>query len=314
MFHLTADDFWQLLPLEDAVEALRAFHEAPANPVVGRHLLQQPDGPGTFASLSAWSDTYIAVKLIGAFPGNPSLPAPLAAGQGLVALLDGKTGVPLMTCDAAALTHCKTAADSALGVDLLARRDSETLLIVGAGGLAEHFIRAISAMRPNLRRIWIWNRTEERAGALVERLRGHAIPCMVAADLGSALAEADIVSSLTMSEVPLVRGQLLQPGAHVDLVGSYQPQMREADDAVLTRAGRLFLDTRLNCEASGDVCQPLADGILRREQIEADLFDLCSGKHGGRASDADITVYKNVGGGHLDLAVAAEVYRRAMRG
>jgi ornithine cyclodeaminase len=107
-----------------------------------------------------------------------------------------------------------------------------------------------------------------------------------------------------MATEPLVRGALLKPGAHVDLIGAYTPDMREADDDVLRRAGCLFVDTRSNCEGSGDVAAPLASGVIRREDIVADLFELCKGRHQGRTKDDQVTVYKNVGGGHLDMFAA----------
>ena len=133
-------------------------------------------------------------------------------------------------------------------------------------------------------------------------------------DLDAALPEADVISCVTMATEPIVRGALLKPGAHVDLIGAYQPQMRESDDATIRRAGRIFLDTRLFCERSGDIAEPLARGIITREGLVADLFDLCCGRHRGRKSAAEITVYKNSGGGHLDLFTARHLYARVMAG
>ena len=113
-----------------------------------------------------------------------------------------------------------------------------------------------------------------------------------------------------MAREPLVRGALLKDGAHVDLIGAYLPEMREADDDVIRRAGMIFVDTRNRCEGSGEIIQPLAAGLMARDDIKADLYDLCSGVHPGRSSDRQITVYKNVGGGHLDLFTARHLLHR----
>jgi ornithine cyclodeaminase/alanine dehydrogenase-like protein (mu-crystallin family) len=177
----------------------------------------------------------------------------------------------------------------------------KVLLVVGAGGLAPHVIEAHSAMRPSIKRVMIWNRNGDKARAVADRMKHLPLDVAAVDSLDKALPQADIISCVTMATQPPVRGALLKPGAHVDLIGAYLPQMREADDDVTKRAGRIFVDTRAGCEGSGDVAEPLARGIITRENIEADLFDLCTGRHPGRKSNDEITVYKNVGGGHLDL-------------
>jgi ornithine cyclodeaminase len=131
-------------------------------------------------------------------------------------------------------------------------------------------------------------------------------------DLDSAVADADVISCVTMSKAPLVRGKLLKPGAHLDLVGAYLPDKREADDEAMAR-GRLFVDTRSGMEGAGDLCQPVARGVIGWEDVTADLYDLCTGRHAGRASDQEITIFKNVGGGHLDLFTAQHLKTLAER-
>ena len=205
------------------------------------------------------------------------------------------------------MTFRKTAADSALGADYLARRDVRTLLVCGAGGLAPHVIAAHCAIRPSIDNILVWNRTPGRASDLVRTLRTDASARAVT-DLEDALPQADVISCVTMADQPMVRGALLKAGAHVDLIGAYQPHMREADDETIRRAGQMFLDTRVFCDRSGDVAEPLARGIISRDQLAADLFDLCGGKHPGRTSEDQITVYKNSGGGHLDLFTARHLW------
>lgn len=293
----------RLLDYPGLIEALRAAHRAGAMPQMRTNVMSDAGSDANkFVSLVAWaSGDLIAVKLVGVFPGNTSLSPPQPSVQGLVALTSGKTGAPLLTADGAALTFRKTAADSALGADFLARRDARTLLVVGAGGLAPHVILAHLAVRPSISRILIWNRNTGKAEALARKLRHLPADLSAVPDLNTALPEADIISCVTMATEPLVHGKLLKPGAHVDLIGAYLPDMREADDDVVRRAGQFFVDTRMGCEGSGEIAGPLATGLITRNDIVADLFDLCTGRHPGRSSDSQITLYKNVGGGHLDL-------------
>jgi ornithine cyclodeaminase len=313
MQHLNADTVHALLDYPRLVEALRRAHRDGTMPQSRLQVLSDTGNEANkFVSLIAWaSGDVIAIKLVGVFPDNPSLPVPEPSVQGLVTLINGKTGAPLMTCDGAALTFRKTAADSALAVDLLARKDAEVLLVLGAGGLAPHVIEAHMTVRPSITRVMIWNRHPQKATNLSENLRHLPVDISAVDNLDNALAHADIVSCVTMATAPLVKGALLKSGCHVDLIGAYLPEMREADDQVVRRAGRIFVDTRTACEGSGDVAEPLARGLITREQIAADLFDLCQGRHPGRSDNDEITMFKNVGGGHLDLFTARHLLGRA---
>jgi ornithine cyclodeaminase len=311
MIHADAGTVHRLLDYPGLVEALRAAHRDGVEPRIGVNVMDEPGGGNAFVSLLAWMPRRaIAAKLVGVFPGNVARMPPQPSVQGLVALFDAETGRALMTGDGAALTFRKTAADSALGADFLARRDARTLLVVGAGGLAPHVAEAHLAVRPSLERVLLWNRTAAKAKALAARLRD--LPAVVEAvdDIDSALPDADIISCVTMAKAPVVKGALLKPGAHVDLIGAYAPDMREADDDVARRAGAIFVDTRTNCENSGEVREPLARGVIARDRIAADLFELAAGRHPGRTTDHEITMFKNVGGGHLDLFTAMFLLQR----
>lgn len=306
MRHFDAEQVHSILDYPRLVEALRTAHRDGEMPQAHVNVLADTGNrENNFVSLVAWaSGETIAVKMVGVFPGNGSLTPPEPSVQGLVALFDGRTGGPLATCDGAALTFRKTAADSALGADILARRDAEVLLVVGAGGLAPHVAEAHASVRPSIRRILIWNRNPEKAEALALRLAAAGMTISAVRSLDDAVADADIISCVTMANEPLIKGRLLKAGAHVDLIGAYMPNMREADDMVARRAGCIFVDTRNNAEGSGDVAGPIASGAIRREDIVADLFDLCKQRHPGRESTDQITVYKNVGGSHLDMFAA----------
>lgn len=300
-----SDEVHRLLDYPSLIEALRAAHAADRMPLSHSTVLgEPPDEANKFVSLVAWAaGDVIAVKLVGVFPANVALSPPEPSVQGLVALFSGATGRPLLAGDGAALTFRKTAADSALGADLLAREDAEVLLVVGAGGLAPHVAMAHTAVRPSLRDILVWNRTAARADAVAAGLLAQGLPARAVTDLDAAVAQADIISCVTMATRPLIRGALLKPGTHVDLIGAYLPEMREADDDVVRRA-RLFVDTRNGCDRSGEIAEPIAHGLITLESVEADLFDLCTGRRPGRRTPDEITMYKNVGGGHLDLFTA----------
>ncbi|EPE96312.1 ornithine cyclodeaminase family protein [Rhizobium grahamii] len=312
MRHFDAETVHRALDYPSTVGALRFAHAQGMMPQLNVSVFDDDQrDENKFISLFSWaSGDVIAVKMVGVFPGNPALTPPQPSVQGLVALFDGRTGEALATCDGAALTFRKTAADSALGVDCLARADCEVLLVVGAGGLAPHVVEAHTSVRPSIREVLVWNRNPTKAEDLADRLRRQGKKASAAVELDKAVARADIVSCVTMATEPLIRGELLKPGTHVDLIGAYSPEMREADDETLRRAGRLFVDTRNNCDGSGDVAGPLAAGIISHETIVADLFDLCGGKHEGRRTRDEITVYKNVGGGHLDMFTARHLLAR----
>lgn len=292
------------------IEALRQAHASGKRPQSNTTVLQdRQNSDNQFVSLVAWLEAEaVAVKLVGVFPNNVRLPVAQPSIQGTVTLFSGQTGEALMVCDGAIETFKKTAADSALGASLLARKDANTLLVVGAGGLAPHVVQAHCASRSTIRQVFIWNRNFDKAEKLAGRLDIAGVDIAAVQNLDDAVVKADIISCVTMSTNPLVKGKLLKEGAHVDLIGAYMPDMREADDDVFRRAGQVFVDTRHCCDGSGELGIPLATGLISREQIEADLIELCQAKHPGRSDDRQITVYKNVGGGHLDLFAAQYLY------
>nr|WP_246429518.1 hypothetical protein [Sagittula marina] len=191
----------------------------------------------------------------------------------------------------------------------LAREEPEVLLVVGAGGLAPHVIAAHCAARPSISRIMVWNRTPARARTLQATLAKEGVTIETVSDLDAALAVADVISCVTMSNAPLVKGALLKPGAHLDLVGAYRPDFREGDDICMTR-GTVFVDTRNGMQSAGDLCQPVAADVIGWDAVQADDYDLAQGRHSGRNNDTQITVCKNVGGGHLDLFAAQALMAR----
>jgi ornithine cyclodeaminase len=182
--------------------------------------------------------------------------------------------------------------------------------MVGAGALAPHLIGAHRAVRPSLERVLVWNRSAPRRERLLADLAARGIAATAVDDLEAAVRQADVISVATLATEPLVRGAGLQPGSHLDLVGAYQPTMRESDDEAVRRA-RIHVDFRGTAvEEAGDLTQPLASGAIGAADILGDLFDLCQGRAPGRRSADEITLYKNGGGSHLDLFCAEFLVRR----
>jgi ornithine cyclodeaminase/alanine dehydrogenase-like protein (mu-crystallin family) len=287
------------------VDALDAGHRlGPGR--TGDLLLQE--GDDILLNRAAWKPGYgLGLKTVTGFFGNPGRSPPRPSVQGLFVLFDHEDGRPLAVIDGAGITAWKTAADSALGSRYLSRQDAERLLMIGAGAMAGPLIRAHLSVRPAIERIALWNRTPARADALAAELGAEGLAVEVAADLSAAVAAADIISSATMSQEPLVRGEWLRPGTHLDLVGAFTTTMREADDVAIRR-GRLFVDAReTTIEHIGELTIPIARRIISAADVVADLYDLAQGFAWRRAPD-DITIYKNGGGAHLDLMTAIAVY------
>ncbi len=296
----------ELLDYDGLVEALREAHLGDMPKYSDRMDYHEPGANNqtdSFIVLPAWQPGEgLLCKLVTVFPNNRAAHG-IANINSIYAWIDGETGLTEAVIDGEAMIFRKTSADSALGAKLLAREDAKTLLMIGAGGLAPYLVRAHLSVRPSIERILIWNRTAANAQRLAAALGEEGVPANATNDLDAALSEADIVSAATMATEPLIRGALLKPGAHVDLVGSFKPELRESDDDVLLRSS-IFVDHRQTTERSGEFLGPFARGVITPDDIRADLFELCQGKVAGRNSADAITLMKNGGGSHLDYFAA----------
>lgn len=319
---ITAEDVDRSLTYAGLVETLReAFIKGAVQPVRHHHTIERPTGSAsTLLLMPAWSDFHatgaadaghIGVKIVTVSPDNNARGKP--AVMGVYLLMDGDTGEPQALIDGQRLTLWRTSCASGLAASYLAREDASRLLVVGAGALSAHLARAHAAVRP-IRQVRIWNRTPENAARVAETLAGEGVDAEVADDLDAAIAEADIVSCATLSTVPLVRGESLRPGTHVDLVGAFSPTMRESDDEAIRRAS-VFVDTRAGAaKEAGDIVQALDSGALDVEDIRGDLFELARGERPGRRSAEEITLFKSVGAALEDLAAGIAVYRSVRAG
>ncbi len=316
MLTISAAEVDRALTFSGLVETLRtAFRQGAVQPVRHHHAVERPDGTGsTLLLMPAWGDFkaagtsrdgHIGVKIVTVSPDNNAIGKP--AVMGLYLLLDGTTGEPQALIDGQRLTQWRTACASALAASYLAREDASRLLVIGAGALSPFLAKAHAAVRP-VETIRIWNRTHVNAEKVAAQLQAEGFRAEAASDLDTELAEADIISSATISPTPLVKGHLLKPGAHVDLVGGFTPELRESDDDAIRRA-RVYVDTRAGAtKEAGDIVQPLASGVLAAEDIVADLFELTRGEKEGRRSAGEITLFKSVGAALEDLAAGIAVY------
>jgi alanine dehydrogenase len=299
------DEIHRLLDFPSLIDALRTmFREGCEVPARHHHSIAATTATGasgTLLVMPAWqAGRALGIKIVTVFPDNANRSLPAVHGTYL--LLNAATGMPVAVLDGTALTLRRTAAASALASGFLARPDSAVHLMVGTGALAPHLVAAHAAVRP-IRQTRVWGRDPRKAAALATRLAAAGLDAAPASRLEEAVAAADIITCATLSKEPLIRGAWLRPGTHLDLVGGFTPEMREADDAAIARA-RVYLDTDAALDEAGDIVQPLRSGHLARERIVGDLFGLARGICPGRRDAAEITLFKSVGSALEDLAAA----------
>jgi ornithine cyclodeaminase len=309
---LSAAEVEAALDWDSLVERLRqTFRRGVETPVRHHHTIASPTGgpDATLLLMPAWeTGRHIGVKVATVFPSNAEKSLPAVMGAYL--LLDGRTGAPQALIDGPRLTLKRTAGASALAASYLARQDSERLLMVGTGALAPYLITAHAAVRP-IGTVLIWGRNPAKAADLAKRMRHKHIKFGHTEELEEAARGADVISCATLSREPLILGEWLQPGAHLDLVGAFTPEMRESDDVCMRKA-RVFVDTREGAlKEAGDIVKAMASGALDPEDIAGDLFDLTRGERAGRRYYDQITLFKSVGTALEDLAGAQLAVERA---
>jgi ornithine cyclodeaminase len=260
-----------------------------------------PEPNATLLLMPAWKPhDALGVKIVNVFPGNNKKGLP--GLYSLYCLFDAEHGTPIALLDGNVITARRTAAVSALAGSYLARPDASRLLVVGAGRIASLLPAAYREVRA-IRRVEVWDINAGLADALIARLRKLDFDASVAPDLEAAVRAADIVTCATLTTRPLVLGEWLHPGVHLDLIGSFTPEMRETDDAAIRRAS-VFVDTETALAESGDLLQPLQSGAFVAGRLAGTLSDLCAGRHPGRKHLQELTLFKAVGTAMSDLAAA----------
>jgi ornithine cyclodeaminase len=302
---LDADQVRARAPLPGLIDCLeQAFRRGATVPPRLDYSPPGGDGGRHFLVMPAFDpDGTTAVKLVTYLPDNPARGLPTI--QAVVAVFSSE-GAPLALIDGTMVTRLRTAAASALASRYLSRPDSERLTLVGTGAQAPWMAAAHAVVRP-IGRIDVWGRRPERVQATIAAIREimtRDVDIHAAPSLEDSVRSADVVSCATSSAAPLVAGRWLQPGVFVDLVGSFTPTAREADDETVRRA-RIFVDTFEGALAeAGDLLDPIARGVIGRESIEGELASLVRGEVSGRRTPDEITLFKSVGTAIEDLAAA----------
>jgi ornithine cyclodeaminase/alanine dehydrogenase-like protein (mu-crystallin family) len=309
MHVITSAEIDRALTFPSLIDALAdAFRDDIVTPVRHHHEVERPGSHGTLLLMPAWTgratqDGFMGVKVVSVFPENGAKNLPSVLGTYL--LMDGATGEPRAALDGTRLTVWRTAAASALAARFLAKPDARRMVMVGSGSLAPFLIRAHMSQRP-IEEVALWNHNPEKAKALAAQLQAEGLPVTTATDLEQAVREADLVSCATLSKSPIVKGAWLKPGAHLDLVGAFNLQMREADDEAVRRA-QVYIDTHAAKSEGGDVALALRGGAIPDTHIKGDLFDLC--RNPVKREAEAITLFKSVGTALEDLAAAILVWR-----
>jgi ornithine cyclodeaminase/alanine dehydrogenase-like protein (mu-crystallin family) len=291
----------------DAVEVLRKGHMFP-RAAISDMLMPMAEGELLTRS-AAIPGLGAGTKSVTICPDNPALSPPAPSVQGLFTLFDEDRGHPLAVIDGALLTFWKTVADSLLGASYLAPSDAKSLAVIGTGPIAKGLLEGYVTLFPELTDIRIWGRTQQRALAIADEMTFPLTVCDSAED---AIRGADVVTSATASRSPVIKGDWVKQGAHIDLVGAHGPDMREADDTLISHAS-LFVDSRETVlEHIGELRIPIAEKVISPADIRGDLYDLVIANSHQRCDD-EITVFKNGGGAHLDLMMAFYCLQQSKR-
>ena len=280
-------------------------------PVRHHHTMRREGEPdATLLLMPAWTNSdepeqFLGVKVVTVVPGNSARNLP-----GLVStymLYDARTGQQLALMDGNTITGRRTAATSALAASYLSRANSTRLLVIGAGRVGSLLPGAYRAVRP-IEEVEVWDTNPEAAERMVEKLKGSGVYALVANDLEKAVRSADIISAATLATIPMICGEWLGRGTHVDLIGGFTPKMREADDDAI-RGAAIYVDSPTALHEAGDLVQPIGAGVIGKDAICATLSDLCRGTGVGRVDSSQITLFKAVGSALADLVAATMAYK-----
>lgn len=312
MQHFTPEQTRDQLGFDTLIAALRdAFAQGGTVPLRHNHPIECQGAQGISLIMPAWSEQgFYGLKTVNIFPGNSARGLP--GLHSTYILHDATTGVPLALIDGNEITSRRTAAASALGADYLARPDARRLLLLGAGRVGALVPRAMRTVR-DIREVAVWNPSTGRGQALVDALRAEGLQANLVSDLEQAARHADIISCATLSQAPLIRGDWLQPGVHLDLIGSFTPQMKESD-AQCFIGNEVYVDTDEAQAKAGDLLDAFASGRFTPDDIRANLQQLTRGERPGRTQGDAITVFKAVGSALEDLTAATLVWHAGQAG
>jgi ornithine cyclodeaminase/alanine dehydrogenase-like protein (mu-crystallin family) len=302
------DQVGGFLGYSELIEALRGiFLSDYTLPLRHHHFYENTDGEqNTLILMPVWNHEYIGMKQVTVAPGNARENKPSVFARYI--LSDARTGQPLALMNAAELTARRTACTSALASSFLSRQNAENLLVVGGGAVAKHLVEAHMAVRP-FKKINIWMRNAEKLNDYVKELKSKGIDAEAVENLEISAGQADVISCATLSKTPVIKGEWIKPGTHLDMIGSHKPDTRETDNVAI-RKSRIFVDSRMGAlHETGELALPIAEGILSEKDVQADIVELVKGLHPGRKSPEEITLFKSAGLAVEDLAAALLVYK-----
>ncbi|WP_247654441.1 ornithine cyclodeaminase family protein [Microvirga sp. HBU67558] len=320
MIVLSDRDVRSLLPMADAIEivenAMIAVSAGAANlPLRSVVDVGEPNRmgvmPGALLPGHGQTEACFGVKLVSLFPGNPD--AGFSSHQGAIVLFEPEHGSAIAMMNAGLLTAIRTAAASAVATRALARPDSGTLAMIGAGEQAEHHLEAMLCVRPSIRHVRVAGRRRAKAEAFAAHAaeRHPGVTIEVFDDVRSAVGSADLVCTVTSSSEPVLMGGWVAPGTHLNVVGASIPSKREIDEEMVARS-RLFVDYRASTFAqAGEVIRAIESGRIGRDHVLAEIGEVLAGKAAGRGSADDITLYRSLGIAAQDLACAGHCWREA---
>lgn len=306
MINICNSDINKILNCSELINELHCIFSTKFEMPMRHHHFYSPikDVHNALLLMPAWTNDYMGVKQLIVAPQNKNVPSI----HSLYTLFDAVTGEILATMDASILTSARTACTSALAADFLARKDAESLLIVGTGKVAKYLVQAYTSIR-SFKKISVWGRNREKVYQFKTELEDIGYQIEIVSELEDAVKKADIISVATLSETPIISGKWLKPGQHVDLIGSFKPTTREADDEVITKSS-IFVDSEHALYESGDLVIPLDNEIITRNDIKGDIIELCSHQKKGRTTRGEITLFKSVGLAIEDLAAALLIYSK----
>ncbi|MCH7903795.1 MAG: ornithine cyclodeaminase family protein [Armatimonadetes bacterium] len=312
VLHINYKEVRRLLPMEQCIEemseVLKTFSDGDVVMPL-RSIVWHPDKRGALGVMPAYlgNPELFGIKIVTVFPGNEG--TDYESHQGAVMLFDAEHGRLLAIIDGGEITTIRTAAVSAVATRVLARKDARDLAIIGSGTQARSHLQAMAAVR-DLRRIRVWSRNRENAQHFAEWARPIA-DVEVAQTARGAVEGADIICTVTGSKEPVIQGEWISPGSHINAVGACVKVARELDSAAVARS-RLFVDCRESAfNESGDILIPRQEGLFGDDHVRAELGEVLAGRAEGRESDEEVTLFKSLGIAVEDLAAAHYIYRRA---
>ena len=302
-----------LLPMEECIEVMeKMFRSLAAGECLQplRNIMRLPDGSGVLGMMPGHAGKLgvIGIKVISVFHANKEAGFP--SHQGIVMLFDAKNGQPLMLFDALEITAIRTAAASAVATKLLSGEKSSTLAIIGSGEQAQRHIEAMLLVR-NIKHINLWSRNENNAKHLVNELSAeYNIPIHIKKNVQQAVEHADIICTVTSSKLPVVMGDWISAGTHINAVGSSTAATRELDTTAIVRS-KLFTDRYESLfNEAGDFLIPKKEGAVTDEHVKGEIGEVLSGTKKGRENDKEITVFKSLGIAAEDIFSAYHIYEK----